>query len=118
MAFSDEILALTLARGATAEQAAEEAGCSLRTVRRRLAGQAFRDRITALRGEMVARASAKLADASSEAAEALAGLLRSEDESVRLRAARAILETGSRLREMVDLEERLKALEQGKAAGQ
>lgn len=53
----------------------------------------------------------KLADASAAAVDTLRGLLSSESDTARLGAARSILELGNKLRESVDIEERLAALE-------
>jgi hypothetical protein len=61
---------------------------------------------------MVDKALGRLADAMTEAADVLRNLLASEDERVRLPAARALLELGVKLRESVELEERLAALEE------
>jgi hypothetical protein len=44
-------------------------------------------------------------------------LLRAKSRSVRLGAARAILELGTKLRESVELEQRIAALEAGRAGG-
>jgi hypothetical protein len=65
---------------------------------------------------MVARALGKLADASTEAVDTLRSLLHAEAESVKLGAARAILELGNKLRDAVEVEERLARLEERKAA--
>jgi hypothetical protein len=65
-----------------------------------------------MRAEMVGRALGKMADGMTEAADTLRALLTAEGESVRLGAARSILELGNKLRESVELEERLSALEQ------
>ena len=64
-----------------------------------------------LRHEALGAASGKLAGATTEAAEALVGLLSSKSEMVRLSAAKAILESAVRMRELVELESRLEALE-------
>ena len=63
------------------------------------------------RREMVARTVGQLADASSAAAVTLRALLNAEADTVRLGAARAILELGTKLRESEDLERRLSELE-------
>ena len=57
------------------------------------------------------RALARLADGMTEAADVLRQLLAAESEAVRLGAARSLLELGVKLREPVELEERLAALE-------
>jgi hypothetical protein len=61
---------------------------------------------------MVSRALGKLADGMAEAADVLRGLLApGMPPAVRLGAARSLLELGCKLRESVDLEARLAALE-------
>jgi hypothetical protein len=60
---------------------------------------------------MIGRALGKMADGMAEAAGTLRELLTAESESVRLGAARSLLELGVKLRESVELEERLAALE-------
>jgi hypothetical protein len=114
---ADGSLLVALAAGQTAREAAETAGVAERTVFRRLANPAFRQRAAELRADMMQRALGRLADGMAEAAAALRKLLASGSDAVKLAAARAILEFGPRLRETVEFEERLRALEQG-AAGQ
>jgi AcrR family transcriptional regulator len=110
---ADEALLLALACGATKENAARKAGVSERTVYRRLKDRDFRQRLQALRTDMVQRAANVLTASSMEAVKTLLSLQdASVPNSVRLGAARAILEQGTRLRELADLEERLAALEQ------
>jgi hypothetical protein len=109
---ADEALALALAAGQTLRAAAEVAGISERTATRRRANPAFRQREAELRAGMVQRALGKLADGMAEAADRLRELLRADSESVCLGAARALLELGVKLRESVELEQRLAALEE------
>ncbi len=108
----DAALALALASGATIRDAAAAAGVGERTATRRWADAAFRRQVAELRGDMVGRALGRMADGMSDAAAKLRELLTAESESVRLGAARALLELGTKLRESVDHEERLAALEQ------
>src|SRR5215210_1077734 len=61
---------------------------------------------------MVTRAVARIGAASTLAADTLRKLLKAQSETVRLGAARAILELGSKLREQEDLAERVRALEE------
>lgn len=108
----NDLVLLALAAGLTVHGAAERAGCSQRTVYRYLANADFQRRLTEARGEMVGRALGRLADAMTEAADTLRSLLAAESEAVRLGAARSTLELGSRLRESVELEKRISALEE------
>jgi hypothetical protein len=109
---ADDALALALAAGRTAREAAAACGLSERTAYRRLADPAFRRRADALRADLVDRALGRLADGMADAADTLRLLLGARSESVRLGAARALLEVGAKLRESVDLEQRLRAVEQ------
>jgi hypothetical protein len=56
-----------------------------------------------------------MADSMAQAADVLRELLAAESESVRLGAARSMLELGARLRETVDFDERLRAVEEAQA---
>jgi len=105
-------LLLALACGATVEGAARQAGFSERTVYRRLANPAFRRRVQEVRADMVQRAAGALTAASTESIKTLLALQQSGvPPATRLGAARAVLEIGIRLREVVDLETRIAALE-------
>jgi len=109
---ADDALLLALACGATKENAALKAGVSERTVYRRLKDPDFRQRLQALRSDMVQRAANVLTASAMEAVKTLLSLQEGTvTNSVRLGAARAILEQGARLRELADVEERLTALE-------
>jgi hypothetical protein len=106
-----------LAGGATVAEAAKRANVSERTVYRRLEEPAFRQHVTVARHEMVSQAVGLLALASRAAVGTLAALLQpSIAPSVRLGAARAIIELGSKLRESEELEARIAALEESVAA--
>ena len=108
---ADSALVTALAAGGTVEAAAKSAGVGVATVHRRLNEPAFRQRVAEARDEMVARAVARLSATSTLAADTLRELLKARSETVRLGAARAILELGSKLREQEDLAERVAALE-------
>jgi hypothetical protein len=83
-----------------------------RTAGRRRADPAFRRRVGELRAEMVQRALGRMADGMAEAADVLRQLLAAgTPATVRLGACRALLELGVKLRESVELEARLGALE-------
>jgi hypothetical protein len=109
---ADEALALALAGGQTLRAAAEAAKIAERTATRRMADPAFRRRVTELRGDMVQRSLGRMAEGMSEAADVLRQLLAARSESVRLGAARSLLELGVRLRESVELEQRMRDLEE------
>jgi len=109
----DLALLVALARGESVRDAAREAKLGERTAWRRMSDPEFRRRLSEIRADVIDRATGRLADASSEAAQTLRTLLGAESETVRLGAARAILELGNRLREACEMEERLRALEEG-----
>ncbi len=103
---------LALACGATKEAAARKAGVSESTVYRRLNDPGFQRELNALRWEMVQRATGMLTAATMEAAKTLLNLQdASMPPAVRLGAARATLDFGLKMRQVVELEERLMAME-------
>jgi hypothetical protein len=109
---TDLLVIGALAAGATYEDAAQAAGISERTVRRRMADPDFRARLWETRGRYLDRALGRLSEISVEAVDALAGLLSSDSERVRLRAAVVVLDHGRKLREAGEIEERLVVLEE------
>lgn len=113
---ADSALITALAAGGTVEAAAKSAGVSVATAYRRRAEPAFRQRVAEARDEMVSRSVARLSATSTLAADTLRELLKARSETVRLGAARAILELGGKLREQEDLAERVRALEAGIAS--
>jgi transposase-like protein len=94
-----EAVAIALATGQTVSDAAAAAGATKRTVHRWLKESAFRDRVHELQSDLFGQAAGRLTALSAQAADALGALLSSEDEGVRLQAARLILDLGIRLRE-------------------
>ncbi len=113
---ADEALALAVASGQTLRDAAALAHVGERTAARRWADAAFRRRVDELRRAMLQRALGFLADGMAEAAGVLRQLLAAKSESVRLGAARSLLELTPKLWETVEVEARLAALEQAVAA--
>jgi hypothetical protein len=110
---ADEALALALASGQTLRDAAAATGIGERTATRRWADTAFRRRVAELRGEMVGQAAGKMAGAMTAAVDTLRQLLDAgTPPAVRLGAARTMLELAVKLRESVELEARIAALEQ------
>jgi hypothetical protein len=113
---ADDQLLIALACGVTVDNAARQAGISPATAYRRLAEPSFRQRLQALRGDMVSRTAGTLTAAATEAVRTLLELLKSStSDAVRLGAARAVLEIGMKVREVANLEERLAALEKASA---
>jgi hypothetical protein len=112
-----EAAALALASGCTLAAAAVASKAGERTINTWLAKvPALRRRISELRADMTSQSLGRMANAMSDAADVLKRLLEAESESVRLSAARSILELGVKLRETVEFEERLVALEARAAA--
>jgi AcrR family transcriptional regulator len=109
---ADEVLLLGLAVGETVATVAQQAGVSEATVYRRLGEPEFADRLQEIRTEMVRRATALLTAAAAQAVQTLRDL-QAEDVSptVRLGAAKAALELGSKLRTEGELTVRLEAAE-------
>jgi hypothetical protein len=106
-------LLTTLACGATLAQAAAKAGISERTAYRRQADPAFKTRLKEARADLLQRTCAILTAGSLEAVKTLVELQKpSLQPTVRLGAAKAIVELSLRTREAVDFEERLSAIEQ------
>jgi hypothetical protein len=104
-------LALALASGVGVTLAAEQAVVHRRTVYRKLADPAFRRLVADLRDELISRALGRLANNMTFASDEMAALLKAENPSVRLRAAQAIVSFGLRLRESVELTERVREIE-------
>jgi uncharacterized protein YbjT (DUF2867 family) len=110
-------LLLPLACGMNAEQAARQAGVNVRTVFRRLKNPEFRRQIQAMRADMMQRTSGTLTAAGGEAVKTMVELMRSPTPfAVRLGAARAVVELSMKVRETVEIEQRLAELEERMAA--
>lgn len=108
-----EPAALALACGRSATDTARACGVNRKTVFRWLQDDAFQARIRELRGEMFQRAVGRLSEVSGKAAGTLAALLDSQNEMVRLAAARLVLSIGQNLHEIEDLARRIEDLEAG-----
>ncbi len=105
-------LLVALACGSSPEIAAKKTGVSVRTVYRHLAKPGFRAQVNDLRAEMARRLSAMLTAAGLGAVGTLKALQESAvSESVRLGAARAVIELGCKTRASTELADRLAALE-------
>jgi len=109
---TDEALLTALVCGATVENAARQCGVTERTVYRRLRDPEFQRRLLEVRADMVQRTAGMLTAAAMEAVKTLLSLQKeSIPAAVRLGAARAVLELGVKLREAMELEQRIVALE-------
>lgn len=107
----DDMLVLALARGETLATAAQLAGVSERTVNRRLTLRDFRGEVQRMRSQLVDAAAGKITSGMDAAAECLRKLLASDSDAIKLSAARALFDIGIRLKEVVELESRLQAVE-------
>jgi len=115
--FGGDMFALAIASGTSLREAARSAGISESTAYRRLKDPAFSRRVSEIRTSFLSEAVGRLSEAANEAVSTLKALLTARSESVRLSAARTILELGPKLREQAELEERITALER-QAAGE
>ena len=109
---ADVELVAALASGSTIREAAQSAGVGERTAYRRLENAEFRSRVQEARKAMFDQSLGTVASAGAAAAQTLRAILTASSESVQLGAARSVLELGSRLRENIELEERLSKLEE------
>lgn len=108
----EQVLIEALARGTSRVQAARQAGVSERTVFRRLNDSEFCGQVATTRAQMIADASGKLSALAVKAVDTLEGLLKEESPSIRLAAAKAVLDSVLRLRESEELANRLDVLEE------
>jgi len=107
----DEVLVTALAEGKGIAGAAKAAGVSERTVFRRLADPEFQEKWRKAHKEIRDQARSHLANLTWKAVGTIESLLESKSEQVCLRAARTILELGSRIRSEDEVEVRVAALE-------
>jgi hypothetical protein len=115
---ADAALIVHLASGVSPAGAAKLAGVSEATCYRRLADPAFRQRVEAARSSFWERALGILSKGAAESATVLRRLLRSDDGRLKLQAAKVLLDQGIKVRDQVDIEQRLAALEAEEAARQ
>ncbi|HVS39970.1 MAG TPA: helix-turn-helix domain-containing protein [Gemmataceae bacterium] len=108
-----EAVVLALAGGETVAAAARKTGMGERTIHRWRQDAAFCREVEQARADMFSRALGCIAEGCASSALVLRQLaLKAKSESVKLSAARALLELGPKLRESVELEQRLAALEE------
>jgi hypothetical protein len=115
---ADAALIVHLASGVSPAGAAKLAGVSEATCYRRLADPTFRQRVDAARATFWERALGILSKGAAESATVLRRLLRSEDGRIKLQAAKVLLDKGIKVRDQVDIEQRLAALETAEATRQ
>ena len=106
-----DVLVANLASGRTVEASATAAGMSTATARRRLGEDGVRERIDQERAEIVRLTSDRLTALGSAAVTALAQLLASSNDSVRLGAVKTALDAAEKARSESVLERRLAEVE-------
>ena len=111
---ADRLLIATLVTGATQREAAEAAGCSERTVRRRLDNPDFRKALDQARGRLFERVLGRTIHHATMAADILAEIMTDPESraAVRVSAARALLDSAMRYREVEELARRIEAIEE------
>ncbi len=107
----DLVLIEALAAGQSVAHAARLAGISVRTAFRRLDECSFQTAVRDCRNNMFEEAAGALAATTKKAAKTLENLLDDESPSIQLSAAKAVLDASQRLRETLDIEQRLAAIE-------
>ncbi|MFB6620333.1 hypothetical protein ACIGFK_07440 [Streptomyces sp. NPDC085524] len=107
---------LALAQGSTTGQAATAAGVSGRTILRWLDDPEFQREVADMRTELLRLAVGRLAAGATKAVDALVDALDTEKGQARVQAARTLLDACLSLRESLDLEQRLAALEADEGA--
>jgi hypothetical protein len=106
-----EQAAVGIAVGEAAGVLAARLGIGRRTLVRWQGRNDFRRRVNELRAAMTRAACGRLAESMSAAADTLSSLLMVDKDSVKIQAARQLLGMGTKLREVVEFEERLQAVE-------
>ena len=105
-------LLAALASGSTWQEASAATGLSQRTIARRLKEAQFKAALDRRKDQILTASVAKLVNATTKAVGTLDGLLGSESHSVRLGAARSILELSVSMRTTVEITGRITALEE------
>ena len=102
---TDRVMLEALASGATQKEAAARAGVSEKTVRRRLQDRLFTAQLQHLQAESPEGITRAVQGGAAKAVATLVELLDSPDDSVRLGAARTLLQWTLRLPEITEIEE-------------
>jgi hypothetical protein len=110
---------LALAQGCSTDEAGRAGGVTGRTVRRWMTDPTFAARVSEMRVQILDRAVGALVGASTEAVATLRELMRgSSSDNVRMRAALGILDAVVTMRESLELERRIAALEDAMKEGE
>jgi hypothetical protein len=114
-----ERVACCLAAGYAVAKAARECSVGETTIWAWLKQPAFRERVAALRRELVDRAVGRLADLmANDAADALAKLLNAKSDSVRLASVRSVFELFVNVTNAAELKDRIEKIEAAQRSGQ
>jgi uncharacterized Zn finger protein len=108
---NQEHAALLLASGSTVEAAAEKVEVTTRTIYNWLCVDEYKTYVDQLRIAMLSEALGVLTAAATSSARTMVELLTDEESSIRLRASQAILDTIGKLREHIEFDRRISALE-------
>lgn len=106
------VAAAALAAGGGVADAAKKAGIGRRTLTRWLTNPKFAARVDAMRTEAITGAMNRLGKSMASAADTLTALLKAPRAETRLRAAKAVLELGMKMKEHGELVQRVSDLEQ------
>ena len=108
---ADEVVIEALATGRTYDQAARLAGCSPRTVRRRVADPQFRAELAQRRGQHTIELIGAMTALETTAVRVLADCLNGERPADQLKAVALVMSAAARLRATADVDDRLTAQE-------
>jgi len=100
-----------IAMGDTIKAASEKAGISYSTGRRRNQEPTIQEKVKEIRGQVMDQATARLSGAAGDAVDCLKSLIKSDDEKIKLQAAKHILELSVKFKQVLELEERLASME-------
>ncbi len=107
---SADLLVAALAAGKTVREAATICGVAERTIRRRMSDPAFAARVAEAQRLTSQAALGRLVESLTAAADTLAELLKAESDSVKLGAARSIVEMTAKIKADVEFAEQLRQL--------
>lgn len=108
-----EPLAVAVAAGCTIKDASEKTGIPLSTAYHTTSGEAFKQRVIALRAEATQQALGQMTDGLVSAVVTIKALMAETNEpKIRLDAAKAMLTNHAALANVAELRERLEKLEQ------
>ena len=107
----DSLLAIALASGASISDVAAQANIDRSTVYRKLEDPQFCRLVSEFRDRVIATALGRITDNLLRGADALAAMLDSPKEHLRIRAARALFSLAVKLRDSVDLTARVREVE-------